>query len=377
MADFDVAVLGLGGVGSATLLQLARRGLSVIGIDRFVPPHAFGSSHGHTRIIRQAYFEHPDYVPLLAECYREWHELEEYIGKKLYFDIGVLQIGPEAGTVISGIRRAAAEHQLSIQEFSPKSLQIRWPALAVPETMVGILEAKAGYLLVEDCINSQITAARDAGAKVQAPSEVLRWDPGRPIKLHTSNGTITAERLIVSAGSWASSLLQELNLKLEIRRKSVFWFTADQRFTASKGYPCFLYELPQGVFYGFPVIDAQGVKLAEHSGGQTVSDPLQVHREIDPEDERHIDDFRNRYLPDITGKRLNHQTCLYTMSPDEHFIVDRHPQAENVVFAAGLSGHGFKFSPILGRALSDLSLDGGTQLPIEFLSVRRFSSSSQ
>ncbi|QEG34093.1 N-methyl-L-tryptophan oxidase [Bythopirellula goksoeyrii] len=373
MADFEVVVLGLGGIGSATLLHLARRGKRVLGIDRFIPPHSHGSSHGHTRIIRQAYFEHPQYVPLLAESYRLWRDLEKLTGEKLYHEIGVLQVGPESGVVVPGVRRAAQQHNLAVEELSPQIMRSRWPALSFPDSMAGVLEAHAGYLLVEECVRSQLAAAKDAGAEVQAPCEVLRWEGGNSIRIHTATGMITAERLVIAAGPWASTLLGDLYLQLQVRRKSVFWFAGASHFSAQAGYPCFLYELPSGVFYGFPLIGSQGIKLAKHSGGQRVENPLQVNKSIDAEDEKNIDGFRSLYLPDVTNQLLEHQTCFYTMSPDDHFIVDRHPQANNVVFAAGMSGHGFKFSPVLGQALADLSLDGGTDLPIDFLSLERLS----
>lgn len=373
MSDYKVVVLGLGGVGSATLLHLARRGVRVLGIDRFNPPHTHGSSHGHTRIIRQAYFEHPQYVPLLAECYRGWQELGRLVGAEFYHEIGVLQIGPESGVVVSGVCRAAHDHNLVIEQFSPSALRSRWPALAIPDSMVGVFEAKAGYLLVEECVKSQLAAAKDAGAEVVAPCEVLSWEAGSHIRVYTTTGTITTERLVIAAGPWASTLLGELNLPLEVRRKSVFWFATEKQLSTQQGYPCFLYELPYGVFYGFPELDARGIKLAEHSGGQQVNDPLAVEQAIDAEDEKRLKHFRTHCLPGVTGKLLDHQTCLYTMSPDAHFVVDRHPHADNVVFAAGMSGHGFKFSPVLGKALVELALDGGTDLPIDFLSLARFS----
>jgi sarcosine oxidase len=366
---FDVVVLGTGGVGSAALFHAAKSGARTIGFDRFIAPHNHGSSHGQTRIIRQAYFEHPQYVPLLLETYRLWHELEAACNKKLYFETGLLQIGPPEGTVVPGVLRAAREHSLSVEEISAGEVQSRWPAFHVPAGMVGAFERGAGYLRVEDCVAAQLAVAREAGAEIQAPCEVMSWEPGNPIRLRTAIGPITTDTLIITAGPWAEQLLGDLNLQLEVRRKGVFWFTARQSFT---NVPCYLYELPHGVFYGFPEIDGR-MKVAEHSGGARIKDPLFVDPAIDPHEAERVLNFLGDCLPNVADGLAEHQTCLYTMSPDEHFIVDRHPREPNVVFAAGLSGHGFKFTPVLGKALAEMVLEGGTELHVDFLGLGRFS----
>lgn len=370
MSNYDVAVLGIGGMGSAALASCATAGLRTIGFDRFVPPHPFGSSHGQTRVIRLAYFEHPDYTPLLVTCYDLWSELERKLGQSLYYQVGVLQIGPESGVVVPGIRRAAEAHGLAVEEFSRDAIQARWPLLHPLAGCVGILETRAGYLHVERCVQGYLDVARAAGAEIASPCEALSWRSGSPIRVLTATGEIAADRLIITAGAWANQVLADLSLQFEVRRKSLFWFAERQSF-ASDRFPCFLFEQPDGIFYGFPAIDSAGIKVAEHTGGQVVDNPLEVDREVDAEDESRVLDFCSSCLPGVTGERLDHQTCLYTMSPDGHFIVDRHPYAENVVFAAGLSGHGFKFAPALGRALAEMVIDGGTDLPVDFLSLQR------
>lgn len=372
MAEYDVVVLGTGGVGSATLLHAAAAGARTIGLDRFIAPHNWGSSHGQTRIIRQAYFEHPQYVPLLLESYRLWSELAEGAEKQLYFETGVLQMGPADGEVVPGVLRAAKEHGLFVEQLSAREIETRWPALRVPPGLAGVLEPRAGYLWVEECVASHLAAARAAGAEIQAPCEVLGWEAGTPIRVRTTNGTITTEKLIITAGAWADGFLAELNLKLEVRRKSVFWYMAKNSFA---DVPCYLYELPHGVFYGFPEIGGR-VKVAEHSGGERVENPLQYNREVDAHDAERVLNFLGECLPNVADGLAEHQTCLYTMSPDEHFIVDHHPRDKNIVFAAGLSGHGFKFTPILGKALAEMALSGGTNLPVGFLGLGRFGPST-
>ena len=367
MAEYDVVVLGTGGVGGAALLHAASKGARTIGLDRFIAPHNRGSSHGQTRIIRLAYFEHPLYVPLLLESYRLWSELESKVGRQLYFQSGVLQIGPSDGVVVPGVIRAAEEHRLNVELLSAQEIKTRWPAFSVPPGLVGVLEPRAGYLLVEECVESHLAAARAAGAEIQAPCEVLSWEPGTPIRIRTTNGTITTEKLIITAGAWAAGLLGDLDLQLEVRRKGVFWYAAKNSFA---DVPCYLYELPSGVFYGFPAIDGR-VKVAEHTGGERVENPQRYNREIDAHDAERVMGFLSECLPNVADGLAEHQTCLYTMSPDEHFIVDYHPQEKNIVFAAGLSGHGFKFTPVLGKALAEMALTGGTDLPVGFLGLSR------
>jgi monomeric sarcosine oxidase len=375
MERYDAIVLGIGGVGSAALYHLAKRGIRAIGIDRFSPPHDRGSSHGQSRVIRQAYFEHSDYVPLLREAYRLWHELETLSETKLFHQIGLVEVGPSDGVVVPGVLRAADEHRLQVESLTAEQVERRWPGLSVAKQFACVFEPAAGYLRVEDCVKAHIDVACAAGAEIMVDTEVQSWTAdGREVRLRTTSGQeIVGDRLVVTAGAWASQLLADLNVALQVRRKSLFWFAADDpRYDAATGMPVFLFEEPEGVFYGFPQIDERGVKFAEHTGGRTVDDPIVVDLSIDPDEQRRLIDALRRHLPGVSSRVTDHVVCLYTMSPDEHFIVDRHPAYANVVVAAGLSGHGFKFTPVLGRALADLALDGGTNLPINFLSLNRF-----
>jgi sarcosine oxidase len=374
MNTYDVIVLGAGGIGSVVMYELACRGVCVLGIDRFRPPHDQGSTHGQSRAIRQAYFEHPDYVPLLLESYRLWRELEQHVGRDLLNEVGVLQIGPTDGVVVPGVLRAAAKHNLPVESLSPKDIERRWPGLRMPEELVSVFESRGGYLLVEDCVRAHLTAAEKAGAALLADVEVQDWNAtNSEVRVHTNVGVFTAARLVVTAGAWAGKLLKEVDVELTVRRKSLFWFEANSsHYDLASSFPVYLYEMPKGTFYGFPKLDPRGIKVAQHSGGQAIADPANVNRSIDPDDERNLQEFLSDCLPHVSDRVTDHAVCLYTMSPDENFIVDRHPARENVVFAAGLSGHGFKFAPVLGRALADLAMNGNTLLPIDFLSLCRF-----
>jgi sarcosine oxidase len=373
MERYDAIVLGAGGIGSAVLYHLARRGVRVLGIDRFNPPHDRGSSHGQSRVIRQAYFEHPDYVPLLLESYSGWHELEQETNQKLLNQIGLIQVGPADGLVVPGVLCAAAKHNLAVEHMTAREVTRRWPGLTLPDDLHGAFEPKAGYLLVEDCVQAHLDASRASGAQLRTETEVFSWtaEP-HEVRVRTTQGEFAAARLIITAGPWASRMLADANIALSVRRKSLFWFATDATEYELGACPVFLFELPHGVFYGFPKLDERGVKFAEHSGGRNIDDPLDVDRSIDVEEQQRLVEVLNQHLLGVSPRVTDHAVCLYTMSPDEHFIVDHHQDHANVVFAAGLSGHGFKFAPALGRALAEIALDGSTELPIDFLSRARF-----
>ncbi len=372
---FDVIVLGTGGVGSAATYHAARRGLRVLGIDRFPWCHDRGSSHGHTRIIRMAYFEHPDYVPLLRRAYDLWDELSKLSGLRLFERSGLLQIGPMSGIVIPGVIASALQHRLPIEQLSVSDVQRRFPGFAVPNGCTAVFEKNAGYLLVKSCVLKHLELAKSLGGEFIIGESIKGWQAEKDcVVVQTDRATYRSKKLIITAGAWADSLLGSLGMSLTIRRKHLHW-----RATTSdvyRGGPCFFYEMPNGFFYGFPHLDDRGIKVAEHSGGETVADPRTASRDEDPVDTDRIDHFLRQAMPDVSRTRTAHEVCFYTMSCDENFFVDRHPQNPNVAFAAGLSGHGFKFASALGEILVDLVCDGGSPLPIDFLSVKRLKNAS-
>ncbi len=370
---YDALVVGLGGVGSAALFHLAQRGARVLGIDRFQPPHDRGSSHGHTRIIRQAYFEHPDYVPLTKAALASWHDLQQRCGRPLYHRVGLLQIGTPDGTVVPGVLQSAERHNLAVELLTATEAAQRFPTLTLPRDAVAVFESQAGYLLVEDCVQAYLQQAASLGAAIRVHTPVHHWQiDGSQFRVELAQETCWAERLVIAAGAWAGELLADLGIRLRVLRKHLHWYAcSDPRYRADQGCPLFLYESGGGCFYGCPQIDPRGVKVAQHSGGETVADPAGVSRDFDVAERREVEAFVRAHLKGLTTQPTDHAVCLYTMSPDEHFIVDRHPQHANLAFAAGLSGHGFKFTPVLGQALADLVLDGTSGLPIQFLTVQR------
>ncbi len=275
---------------------------------------------------------------------------------------------------------AAHDHGLDVEPLSAPAIERRWPGLRVGGDLIGVYEPTAGYLLVEDCVESHVAAAVAAGAElmieqVARAGDTPAWSANEhEVTVRLLHGrSIKANHLIIAAGPWAGKLLADLSLRLTVLRKSLFWFKADTpEYDAASGTPVFLFELSNGIFYGFPKLDPLGVKVAEHTGGQAVATPDAVDRTPNMDEQARLTQFLSAHLPGVRKEVSRHEVCLYTMSPDEHFIVDRHPAHPNVLFAAGLSGHGFKFTSVLGRTLADLALDGGTSLPIDFLSLSRF-----
>lgn len=374
MKTYDAIVVGLGGVGSAAAFHLASRGVRVLGLERFTAAHDCGSSHGHTRVIRKAYYEHTDYVPLLREAYRLWHDLEQRSGKKLFHETGLLQVGPASGEVISGVLKSAETHRLAVEKLAADEVIRRFPGFKVPEQSVGVFESAAGYLRVEDCVRTHLEQAEAAGAELRFDTPVNHWRKEQnAVAITCRDETISTGALVIATGAWSVPLLANEGVQLNVLRKHLHWFVNNAAaYQQQHGCPVFLYELPEGIYYGFPQIDDCGVKLAEHSGGEMVAEPSRLSREIDCDERARVSDFRGAYLPGVSSQSSHHAVCMYTMTADGHFIVDRLPEHPRVTLAAGLSGHGFKFTCGLGKALADIALDGRSDLPVDFLRLGRF-----
>ncbi len=374
MSAYDAIVIGTGGVGSAAAYHLARRGARVLGLDRFPGGHANGSSHGQTRIIRKAYFEHVDYVPLLNRAYELWTQLQEEVGEQLYHDVGLIEIGPPDGIVIPGVLASARQHGLRVDKLTASEATERFPGFAVPDDSVAVFEQDAGFLMVERCVLAFLSVAEKHGAELRYGETVLDWNStASGVTVRTDRATYSASKLLIAAGAWSRYLLSSLGIKLRVLRKHLHWYaTTDACYRVDSGCPGFFYEVPGGHFYGFPQIDERGVKVADHTGGTEIADPLNDDRSTEDFDIARIETFLQRYLPGVARNATDHAACYYTMSPDENFVVDHHPEFNNVVFAAGLSGHGFKFTSVLGEVLAELATEGDSKLPIEFLKVNRF-----
>ncbi len=378
MTDFDVIVLGLGGMGSATAFELARRGQRVLGLEQYSLGHDRGSSHGHTRIIRKAYFEHVDYVPLLERAYERWRELEAISGRQLMTLNGVLNIGLPTSEIIAGVKQAAALHQLPVEHLNAAEIRNRWPQFQLDEQMVAVFESAAGFLFAEQCVLAHAAAAQAFGADLREQQQVLRWKALRNhVEVETSAEVFRAQRLVITAGPWAGNVLSDLALPLTIMRQTPMWFGThnngleDVSFAPAR-FPCYIVSSAIGDFYGFPEIDQRGVKVAKHYGGVEQSSPTGLNREVHEQDERPLRQFLQRHLPGVRGPRNDASVCMYTLTPDRHFVIDLHPAHPQVCIAAGFSGHGFKFAGVVGEILADLSERGRTALPIAMFRANRF-----
>ncbi len=371
---YDVIVLGVGGMGAATVFELARRGRRVLGLEQFDLGHDRGSSHGLTRVIRKAYYEHPNYVPLLRRAYERWYDLEQRQGRHLFTECGVLSIGLPGGELVPGVRKAAAEHRLSVEELPAAELRRRYPQFRLGDEFSGILERDAGFLYVEHCVVAFVEEAQRLGAELRPNETVLSWEAAdNRVTVRSDGGTYTAERLVVTAGSWAGRMLADLGLPLTVRRQVLLWFATEDagRFRRDV-FPVYMCELADGFYYGFPVLDGNGHKVARHDRGTPVADPTNVDRTVTPEDEAEVRQFLQPHLPGANGAMRYSRVCMYTMTPDAHFIIDVHPRHPNVAVAAGFSGHGFKFAPVIGEVLADLAEKGRTEWPIEMFRIGRF-----
>lgn len=369
----DVIVLGLGGMGSSSVFHLAQKSVSVLGIEQFEIAHAKGSSHGESRLIRKAYFEHPNYVPLLERSYLLWGELSKASGKKLLHQTGLVIYGPEkGGKVLPGVRSAANLHGLKIEEYSAGECEKRFPKLKVPEGFVGIYEPTGGYLELENSISAYCELAKKNGASLHFNEKVTAWKKEKnTIRVTTDKNEYLTKKLVITAGPWSQEILGDIGVKLTVKRVPMFWFPTTSGFAEKEGMPSFAYDLPWGFIYGFPNIAGQGVKISPHLPGSTVTDPYKIDREVQKEELDPVTQCINKYLPGVDPTPTKSVVCMYTMSPDSHFIIDQHPSCEGVYLAAGFSGHGYKFASVIGEVMSDLSTTGKTDQPIDFLRIRR------
>jgi sarcosine oxidase len=371
---YDVIVLGLGGMGSAAAAELARRGVRVLGLEQFGFAHSRGSSHGRTRIIRTAYYEHPAYVPLVKRAFTRWAELEQRTGKTLLTPCPCLCAGDPAGELVTGVQQAATEHQLPVKTLSAKEVETRFPAFRVPEPWVGVLEQSAGILAVEACVSAHLADATDAGADLRAKEPVVEWKAvGDGVEVRTAEGTYSAARLVVTAGAWATSLLADIGVSLTVMRQVQWWFsTLDARFYPPL-MPVFLLDTPGGAFYGVPAAaDEFRWKCARHYGAPELTSPAEVDWAVTPGEEEPVRRFVAAHLPTLRSFPSFSEVCMYTLTPDRHFVIDRHPRFPQVAVACGFSGHGFKFAPTVGEILADLALAGRTDHPIELFRAGRF-----
>lgn len=375
MSDrYDVIVIGVGGMGSATVATLAERGVDVLGLERFDVPHGYGSSHGITRIIRRAYAEDPAYVPLLNRAYELWRDLEGSHDRQLLYETGSLDVGPPEGALVEGSRRSCEEHDLEYETLSGSELAERYPGYDLPDEYEAIFQPDGGFIVPEQCIVAHVNRAHEAGATIRARERVASWQSlGDGVRVQTDHDEYRADRLVITAGAWAARFVDALEGIAVPERQVLAWLQpTETTHFQPESFPVFNLEVPEGRYYGFPVFEVPGFKFGRyHHRGGTV-DPDQMEREPMPDDERVLREFAERYFPTGAGETMRLKTCLFTNTPDEDFVLDTLSDHPEVVVGAGFSGHGFKFAPVVGEILADLALEGETDHDIGMFSLDRF-----
>ena len=372
---YDVAVVGLGGMGSAILAHCATRGASVIGLEQFAPAHDLGSSHGRTRMIRKAYFEDPAYVPLVLRSYELWRELERATGQEILRITGLLSVGAETSEIIRGTRRAASEHDLPVESLSGREVKARYPTLELWKDEVALFEIDGGVLDPERAVRAHLRLAETSGAEMRFGLAMESWHAtGKGFELSLSDGTqISASKLVLALGAWFQETLESLGVRMRVQRNIQAWFWPGTDAYDAPAFPGFLLNR-QGLpapLYGFPDF-GDGVKAAFHGFGD-LTDAKHINREISQvRDVEPIAEALEQWMPDAAQTLREAKPCMYTLTPDEHFVIDQHPGHANLILCGGFSGHGFKFAPVVGEIGAELALDGGSRHDIEFLSLRRF-----
>jgi sarcosine oxidase len=373
---YDAIVIGIGGMGSASVYHLAQRGWRVLGLEQHDLLHELGSSHGLTRIIRLAYHEHPSYVPLLRRSYELWHELEARAGEPLLITTGSIEGGPEDGPTFRGSLAAAQLHDLPHEVLDLDEVHRRFPAYGDfdPDLHV-VWQPDGGFLLAERSVLAHVTQAMQHGAELHFREPVRDWQPTAEggVRVATERGTYEADRLVVCAGAWVGRLLPQLAPIAVPERQVLAWLqpTRPELFEPER-FPVFVLDVEEGSHYGFPLHDVPGFKFGRFHHLREPMDPDDPDRSTRPDDEAILRAFAARYFPDGAGPTLMLKACIFTNSPDEHFLIDRLPETPQVSVAAGFSGHGYKFCSVVGEVMADLAMHGETGHDIGLFRLDRF-----
>jgi len=371
---YDAIVVGVGGMGSAAVYELARRGLRVLGLEQYDIPHDRGSSHGVNRIIRLAYWEHPAYVPLLRRAYALWRELEAGRREQLLYVTGSIDAGRRDSKTVSGSLRSCEIHSLTHDVLDAGAVRRRFPGYRLAPDMMAVYQPDGGFVLCERAIVNYVQAAHDLGAAIHAREPVVAWDPtGSGVEVRTAGATYSASHLVLTAGPWAAALVPALQKLARPERQVMLWTQPRAPALFQLGaFPVFNLDAPEGHFYGFPIFGNPGVKVGKYHHRSEQVDPDRMDRECHPEDEAVLREGIRKYFPDADGPTMSMKTCLFTNSPDEHFIIDRHPTVPQVTLAAGFSGHGFKFCSVVGEIIAELVVDGTSRHDLDLFALSRF-----
>jgi N-methyl-L-tryptophan oxidase len=372
--SYDVIVIGAGSMGMSAGYHLVKQNVRTLLIDKFDPPHVSGSHHGETRLIRHAYTGSGSYTSMALRSDQLWQELEAESGMQLLVRCGVLNMGPAESGNLEQKWKTTKEFGLRVERLDADEIRKRWQGIQLPESYVGLYEQEAGFLYSEACIRAYRQQALALGARLLVNTQVTRiniWNRG--VTVHTVDGSYQADQLILCAGAWFREVDSVITLPIHSVRKAVAWFEADEALYDVSRFPGFTFGDLGGGFYGFPSIFGSGVKIGRHDAGQSWQPGLSFdtygHYE---EDERDLRQALEAFLPQAAGRVLRGAVCKYELTPDEHFIIDRHPDYHHVIVAGGFSGHGFKFSSVVGEILSDLTLDRTTEQDISPFALSRF-----
>ena len=371
-ASYDVAVIGLGGIGSAVLARSAMRGARVVGIEQFELGHELGASAGRSRIIRKAYFEDAAYVPLLLRAYELWRDVERRTGTPLLRITGLLIAGHEKSDVVAGTQAAAAAYGLALTMLSAAQMRARYPRLRVRDGEIGAFEPDGGVVFPEPAVRAHLAIAAQYGADTIEQTAVTGWEAGDRVRLALSNGErIEASSAVFTLGPWFGGEMQALGIPLAVQRNVQLWFQPATPDWDAAAFPAFLVDRPeQPLLYGFPDF-GDGVKAAFHAVGETTS-PQALRRDAGGDDVAPVAAALDAWMPGAAQEVRSAKVCMYSLTPDRHFVIGLHPHHGNVVVCGGFSGHGFKFASVVGEIGAQLALDGATTHDIAFLSPERF-----
>ena len=370
---YDVIIIGLGAMGSAASYYLSKNGVKVLGLDTYEPPHKLGSSHGHTRVIREAYHEGTSYVPIVKRAYELWNELDHEIEDKLILEYGGMYLGDD-GKYLSDAKKSAKKYDIPIKEFSSNEIKEKYNILNPPNNFKGLLENRSGAVFPEKAISNFLSKSINNGSSHNYNEKVIGWEKqSKFYKVETDKNNYFAEKLIFSSGAWIKNLVPSLKLPVKIERQVLFWFNPikDKDKFHYSNMPNTGWDLDNGMeFYTQPNIENKGFKVAMHHNGKFISEN-DLNRESNPDDLSIVKNFLEEYIPLANGKLIDSRVCVYTNTPDLDFIIDFYPNDENIIICSPCSGHGFKFTPAIGEICSELVINNGTNYDLSEFSIKR------
>ncbi|MQF87118.1 MAG: N-methyl-L-tryptophan oxidase [SAR202 cluster bacterium] len=374
MHKYDVIVVGLGGMGSATVYQLAKRGKKVLGIEQFQISHELGSSHGLSRIIRLAYHEGPQYVGFGQRAYELWRTLETEIGEKILHITGSVHAGPPDSSAFKDTLNACVDQQIPHQILNSQQLNKKFPGYQLPNEYMAVFQQDGGFLVPEKCIEGHVNVAINLGAEIHLEEQVMNWEPLQSgVKIITNRGEYESESVVFTVGAWASKMLPELKGFAVPERQVVAWFeTANKAIFDPKKFPVFIISSDSHEYYGFPIFGIPGYKVGKFHHVGEIADPDHLDRTIREEDKEMLLTFTQKHFPEAAGRMLKMVVCMFTNSPDHNFIIGQHQKYPQISYAAGFSGHGFKFCSTIGEVMADLAENRNTIHDISIFSPNRF-----